>query len=122
MLGRSEDRRVGKRDRQTPCLCCCRSVMSASDNRARRAQTPRTARTATVATEVISGKCQNSHTIVAADRANIVNSAAIFVRERDASVMPASPKSMQELLISVIQGAPLNDHTVKSLMEPWAND
>ena len=62
--------------------------MSVSVSRARRAQTPRTARMARVATLVITGKCQNSHTMVAADSAKIANNATTFVRECDESVMP----------------------------------
>jgi hypothetical protein len=54
---------------------------------------PRTASMTTVAMEVISGKRQNSHTMVTADRINIAKSAAIFVRACDESVMPFPPKS-----------------------------
>ena len=93
--------------------------MSVSVNRARRAQRPRTARMATVATEVITGKCQNSHTMVAADRASIAKSAATFVRERDDSDMPASPPiDATNSLASFIQGALLDDHTAKTPRKP----
>ena len=40
---------------------------------------------------VITGKRQNSHTMVAADSARIANSATIFVRVRDVSIIPFSP-------------------------------
>ena len=70
---------------------------------------------ATVATVVISGKCQNSHTMVAADSARIAKSAATFVRACDTSVMPFPPDraSTPRLLIQV---ALLNDHIVKTLI------
>src|ERR1700683_4005044 len=90
--------------------------MSASVNLARRALTPRAASMATVATAVISGKCQKSHTMVVADRVKIANSAAIFVLTfDDESVMPASPKSMQRIPAPLIQQvALLNDHILTS--------
>src|SRR3984885_262310 len=98
---------------QTRCSVRFKSVMSESVNRARRAHTPRHSSMATVATVVISGKCQNSHTMVAADSARIAKSAATFVRTCDTSVMPFPPDraSTPRLLI---QGALLNDHIVKT--------
>ena len=79
------------RKHQTLGSVCFKSVMSESVNRARRAHTPRPSNMATVARMVITGKCQNNHTIVAADSARIAKSAAIFVRACDESVMPLSP-------------------------------
>src|ERR1700722_6486509 len=80
-----------QRKHQTLGSVCFKSVMSESVNRARRAHTPRPSSMATVATVVITGKCQNSHTMVAADSARIAKSAATFVRANDESDMPLSP-------------------------------
>ena len=95
--------------------------MSVSVNRARRAQTPRTARMASVTTAVITGKCQNSHTMVAADSAKIANSATIFVRacatSRSCQYSPDRVPNSEPL----IQGALLNDHTVKTHLTPGLN-
>lgn len=98
---------------QAPCWLRFKSPRSESVNRARRALTPSTVSTATVTTVVIIGKCQNSHTMVAADSAKIANSAAIFARRCVDAVMPASPGPMQ-YSISFIQVALLNDHIVKT--------
>jgi hypothetical protein len=73
-----------------------------------------------VATEVITGKCQKSHTMVAADKANIANNAAIFVRERDALVMLLLPPIDAIHSKHVIPRALLYDYTVKSTMPLWA--
>src|ERR1700730_9988654 len=98
-------------------MLCCKYVLPVSDKRARRAQRPRTAKIATVATVVINGKCQNSHTIVAADRAKIPKSAAIFVRACDESLMPASPLRIDAINFRpLIQGRLLNGHIVKTLI------
>jgi hypothetical protein len=68
---------------------------------------------ATVATVVINGKCQNSHTMVVADRVKIAKRAAIFVLTcDDESVMPFPPKSPAP--VPLIQVALLNDHIVKT--------
>jgi hypothetical protein len=66
-----------------------------------------------VATVVITGKCQNSHTIVAADSAKIANNATMFVRECDESVMPFIPRSVPNSA-TLIQVALLNDHIVNT--------
>src|ERR1700733_3466892 len=85
---------------QTRCSVCGKSVMSESVNRARRAHTPRPTSMATVARAVITGKCQNNHTMVAAESAKTTKSAAIFVRADDESVMlipliePELPRSL----------------------------
>jgi hypothetical protein len=65
--------------------------VSVSTDRASRADTPSADKIATVATAVITGKCQKSHTIVDADSAKITNSAAVLVRVYDDSAMPAPP-------------------------------
>jgi hypothetical protein len=80
-----------QRKHQTLGSVCFKSVMSESVNRAKRAHAPRTSSMATVATAVINGKCQNNHTMVAADSAKTTKSAAVFVRAYDESVMPSSP-------------------------------
>jgi len=76
---------------------------------------------ATVATVVINGKCQNSHTMVVAERVKIAKRAAIFVLTcDDESVMPASPQNpMPRTPVplyprTLIQVALLNDHIVKT--------
>ena len=102
---------------QPRCFSCLKSVISESDSvstdRARRADTPRADKIATVATAVMSGKCQNSHSMVDADSAKIINSAAVFVRMCDNSVMPASPNgSMPRTPTHLIQWLLLNGHTV----------
>jgi hypothetical protein len=84
-----------QRKPQTLGSVCFKSVMSESVNRARRAHTPRPSSMATVATVVITGKCQNSHSMVAADSARIAKSAATFVRASDESDMPYPPRSSQ---------------------------
>ena len=63
-----------------------------SIERAVRADTPRAASMATVMTVVITGKCQNSHTMVAADSANIAKNAAVLLYPCDDLVMP-SPRN-----------------------------
>jgi hypothetical protein len=80
-----------QRKHQTLGSVCFKSVMSESVNRARRAQTPRPSSMVTVASAVITGKCQNNHTMVAADSAKITKSAAILVRAYDVSVMLHPP-------------------------------
>jgi hypothetical protein len=66
---------------------------------------------ATVAMAVITGKRQNSHTMVSADRAKIAHSAAI--RAFAESLMPA-PQNRMQTPAYVIQPALLNGHTVKT--------
>jgi hypothetical protein len=67
---------------------------------------------ATVAMAVITGKRQNSHTMVSADRAKIAHSAAI--RAFAESFMPLPPEPNAETPGYVIHPALLNGHTVKT--------
>ena len=67
---------------------------------------------ATVAMAVITGKRQNSHTIVSADRAKIAQSAAI--RAFAESLMPDPPEPNADTPGYVIHPALLNGHTVKT--------
>jgi hypothetical protein len=92
---------------------CFKSVMSESVNRARRAHTPRPSSMATVARAVITGKCQNNHTMVAADSAKTTKSAAIFVLADDESVMLLPPDRARTPR-PLIQGELLNDHIVNT--------
>jgi hypothetical protein len=103
-----------QRKPQTLGSVCFKSVMSESFNRARRAHTPRPSSMAIVARAVITGKCQNNHTMVAADSAKTTKSAAIFVRADDESVMLSSPPNRARTSRLLIQGELLNDHIVKT--------
>jgi hypothetical protein len=59
-------------------------------DRASRADTPSAANTAMVAINVLSGWCQNSHTIVSAESAKIAQKTTMLALEYDKCVMPAS--------------------------------
>jgi hypothetical protein len=74
---------------QILCLRDSNSIISKSLERASRARTPKTPRTISVTIAVVSGKRQNSHSMVAADTVSTARSAAILPRVDDESVMPA---------------------------------
>src|ERR1700736_5670560 len=64
-------------------------MLSVSINRASRANTPKTDNTTTVAIPVPTGKCQNSHNIVAEESTTIAIKPQILVRACADVVMPA---------------------------------
>ena len=72
---------------------------------------------ATVARAVITGKRQNNHTMITADRAKIAQSAAMFERACDESNIP-SPNPFASLVLYFIQLMSLNGHTVKTPRNP----
>jgi hypothetical protein len=85
-------------------------LVSVSVERARRAETPKLVSMARVATAVMTGKCQNNQTMVAADKAQIAKSAAMLLRACVASVMPVPPDVQSYR--ATIQVLLLNDHIV----------
>jgi len=71
--------------------CFSSDTASVSIEPARRAEIPSAASTAIVAINVLIGWCQNSQTIVSADKANIAKKATMFLRAFGERVMPAFP-------------------------------